>query len=85
MIFGNNMVIGAWFVALGLDPIRQRDRSMQDSADYQSQGGRDIDLSTNCSAMLEFSNGRKVIFSTSEWGGICLNENPLMFHILHKV
>ena len=81
-IFGDQMVVGAWFIDSGLDLIRQRNRSMSDAANYESTGDADIDLSTNCSAMLEFVNGRKVIFSTSEWGGIKLNDEPLIFYTL---
>jgi hypothetical protein len=71
-IFGIYVVTGAWFAERGDTSARTRERLAQDVADYKSSADKCISLPTHGHIILEFLNGRRVSFKTSEWAFISL-------------
>lgn len=71
-IFGDKMVRNAWVTDIFYDPdpadtasVFRRHANVDIGADPNL-----LPLETNGCIMLEFYNGAKVVFSTSEWGSI---------------
>ena len=76
-IFGTHLVMGAWLADTCEPTHSNRMKLRADVADYKSDDGC-IALPTHGQIMLEFLNGRKVTFSTSEWAFI----SPVEDHIV---
>jgi hypothetical protein len=79
-IFGSKVVIGAWIAdrtsggfCSGRDYVESQYESFT-----QEEGSNEISLPTHGAVMLEFSNGRCVLFGTSEWAQIELVEDEII-------
>jgi len=69
-IFGNDLVVGAWFLSWTPEHVKGEAEMFED------RGGAFIDIG-GLTVLLEFCNGKRVRIDSSEWGGICHPEARL--------
>ena len=78
-IFGESAVVSAWFAdQTNLGIASGRKRVDADDEEFSVASPTIIGLPTNSSVVLEFSNGRHVLFGSSEWASIELVEHHLI-------
>lgn len=82
LVFGKSLVVDAWHI---IDVVNSgikftdKERCKALSESYEQSNDNSIDLCTARSIMIEFRNGSKVIFHTSEWGGMERPDAPIEF------
>ena len=77
-IFGYKTVVNAWFAATSGTHLAAKAEVEGICESFKPVETADISIPTASAVVIEFSNGRHVMFSTTEWANIELVEDEIV-------